>query len=166
MVSQKVYIKDLNGFILFSGPIRKLLLRSYILGASEVSANHCNSRTSVLGRLRDYLWLLMKRSVCLSKNLYEKMLRMLSIFARYSFLVTTQRIYVLYFYFLCAHLYFTFIFFMPSLYSFYSPQYCKRKGNKMFQQRQVVIQSMEDGGVGSGAFFRSHIFGQILQNTC
>ena len=36
----------------------------YILGASEVSANlYCNSRTSVLGRLRDYLRLLMKRSV-------------------------------------------------------------------------------------------------------
>ena len=36
----------------------------YILGASEVSANlYCNSRTSVLGRLREYLRLLMKRSV-------------------------------------------------------------------------------------------------------
>ena len=35
-----------------------------ILGASKVSANlYCNSRTSVLGRLRDYLRLLMKRSV-------------------------------------------------------------------------------------------------------
>ena len=35
----------------------------YILGASEVSANmYCNSRTSVLGRLRNYLRLLMKRS--------------------------------------------------------------------------------------------------------
>ena len=35
-----------------------------LLGASEVSANlYCNSRTSVLGRLRDYLRLLMKRSV-------------------------------------------------------------------------------------------------------
>ena len=31
-----------------------------VLGASEVSANlYCNSRTSVLGRLRDYLRLLM-----------------------------------------------------------------------------------------------------------
>ena len=36
----------------------------YILGASKVSSNlYCNSRTSVLGRLRDYLRLLMKRSV-------------------------------------------------------------------------------------------------------
>ena len=35
-----------------------------VLGASELSANlYCNSRTSVLGRLRDYLRLLMKRSV-------------------------------------------------------------------------------------------------------
>ena len=35
-----------------------------ILSASEVSANlYCNSLTSVLGRLRDYLRLLMKRSV-------------------------------------------------------------------------------------------------------
>ena len=35
-----------------------------ILGASEVSANlYCNSRTSVLGRLRDYFQLLMKRFV-------------------------------------------------------------------------------------------------------
>ena len=35
-----------------------------LLGASEVSANlYCNSRTSVLWRLRDYLRLLMKRSV-------------------------------------------------------------------------------------------------------
>ena len=34
------------------------------MGASEVSANlYCNSRTSVLGRLRDYLRLLMKHSV-------------------------------------------------------------------------------------------------------
>ena len=34
------------------------------LGASEVSANlYCNSHTSVLGRLRDYLRLLLKRSV-------------------------------------------------------------------------------------------------------
>jgi len=33
-------------------------------GGSEVSANlYCNSRISVLGRLRDYLRLLMKRSV-------------------------------------------------------------------------------------------------------
>ena len=37
---------------------------SRLLGASEVSANlYCNSRTSVLGRSRDYLRLLMKRSV-------------------------------------------------------------------------------------------------------
>ena len=36
----------------------------HLLGASEVSANlYCNSRTSVLGRLRDYSRLLMKRSV-------------------------------------------------------------------------------------------------------
>ena len=36
----------------------------YILGASEVSANlYCNSRTSVLGRLRDYLRLLMVRTL-------------------------------------------------------------------------------------------------------
>ena len=36
----------------------------YLLGASEVSANlYCNSRSSVLGRLRDHLPLLMKRSV-------------------------------------------------------------------------------------------------------
>ena len=35
-----------------------------ILGASEVGANlYCNSRTSVLGRLRYYLQLLMKRSL-------------------------------------------------------------------------------------------------------
>ena len=35
-----------------------------IKGASEVSVNlYCNSRTSVLGRLRDYLRLLIKRSV-------------------------------------------------------------------------------------------------------
>ena len=35
-----------------------------LLGASKVRANlYCNSRTSVLGRLRDYLRLLMKRSV-------------------------------------------------------------------------------------------------------
>ena len=35
-----------------------------ILGVPEVSANlYCNSHTSVLGRLRDYLRLLMKRSV-------------------------------------------------------------------------------------------------------
>ena len=38
--------------------------KNQVLGASEVSANlYCNSRTSVLGRLRDYLRLLMKRSV-------------------------------------------------------------------------------------------------------
>ena len=38
--------------------------RQHILGASEVSANlYCNSHTSVLGRLRDYLRLHMKRSV-------------------------------------------------------------------------------------------------------
>ena len=37
---------------------------SYLLGASEVSANlYCNSRTSVLGSLLDYFRLLMKRSV-------------------------------------------------------------------------------------------------------
>ena len=36
----------------------------YLLGASEVSANlYCNSRTSVLGRLRDYLRLLMGRTL-------------------------------------------------------------------------------------------------------
>ena len=36
-----------------------------ILGASEVSANlYCNSRASVLGRLRDYLWLLIGRTLC------------------------------------------------------------------------------------------------------
>ena len=35
-----------------------------VLGASEVSANlYCNSGTSVLGRLRDNLRLLMRRSV-------------------------------------------------------------------------------------------------------
>ena len=35
-----------------------------LLGASEVSANlYCNSRTSVLGRLRDYLRLLMWRTL-------------------------------------------------------------------------------------------------------
>ena len=40
-----------------------------VLGASEVSANlYCNSRTSVFGRLRDYLRLLMTRSVL---TLYE-----------------------------------------------------------------------------------------------
>ena len=39
--------------------------KEFLLGASKVSANlYCNSRTSVLGRLRDYLRLLMKRSVC------------------------------------------------------------------------------------------------------
>ena len=37
----------------------------YVLGASEVSANmFCNSRTSVLGRLRNYLRLLMGRTLC------------------------------------------------------------------------------------------------------
>ena len=37
---------------------------SDLLGSSEVSVNlYCNSRTSVLGRLRDYLRILMKRSV-------------------------------------------------------------------------------------------------------
>ena len=35
-----------------------------ILGASEVSANlNCNSRTSALGRLRDYLRFLMGRTL-------------------------------------------------------------------------------------------------------
>ena len=35
-----------------------------VLGASEVSANlYCNSRKSVLGRLRDYLQLLMGRTI-------------------------------------------------------------------------------------------------------
>ena len=39
--------------------------RKDVPGASEVSANlYCNSRTSVLGRMRDYLRLLMKHSVC------------------------------------------------------------------------------------------------------
>ena len=39
----------------------------YLLGASEVSANlYCNSRTSVLGRLRDYLRLLMGRTLACS----------------------------------------------------------------------------------------------------
>ena len=39
----------------------------YILGASEVSATlYCNSRTSALGWLRDYLRLLMKISVNIS----------------------------------------------------------------------------------------------------
>ena len=38
--------------------------RPYVLGASDVNANlYCNSRTSVLRRLRDSLRLLMKRSV-------------------------------------------------------------------------------------------------------
>ena len=38
----------------------------YILGASEVSVNlYCNSRKSVLGRLRDYLRLLMGHPVYL-----------------------------------------------------------------------------------------------------
>ena len=48
----------------------------HLLGASEVSANlYCNSRTSVLGRLRDYLRLLMKRSVGVIRSvrgLYSK----------------------------------------------------------------------------------------------
>ena len=36
----------------------------YLMGASEVSANlYCNSRTSVLGRLRDYLRLFMGRTL-------------------------------------------------------------------------------------------------------
>ena len=40
----------------------------HVLGASEVSVNlYCNTRTSVLGRLRDYLRLLMKRSVRTTK---------------------------------------------------------------------------------------------------
>ena len=39
-------------------------IEQHILGASEVSANlYCNSRTSVLGRLRDYLRLLMGRTL-------------------------------------------------------------------------------------------------------
>ena len=38
----------------------------YLMGASEVSANlYCNSRTSVLGRLRDYLRLFMGRTLCI-----------------------------------------------------------------------------------------------------
>ena len=41
----------------------------HILGASKVSANqYCNSRTSVLGRLRDYLRLLMKSAVAFRYN--------------------------------------------------------------------------------------------------
>ena len=49
-----------------------LLLSLTVLGASEVSANlYCNSRTSVLGRLRDYLRLLMKRSVCNGRIVLE-----------------------------------------------------------------------------------------------
>ena len=37
---------------------------SIVLGASEISANlYCNSRTSVLGKLRDYLRLLMGRTL-------------------------------------------------------------------------------------------------------
>ena len=46
-----------------------------LLGASEVSANlYCNSRTSVLGRLRDYLRLLIYilsgclKNICFKKN--------------------------------------------------------------------------------------------------
>ena len=40
----------------------RVLASGTVLGASEVSANlYCNSRTSVLGRLRDYLRLLMGR---------------------------------------------------------------------------------------------------------
>ena len=44
-----------------------------ILGVPEVSANlYCNSHTSVLGRLRDYLRLLMKLSV------YTKLLQLMA----------------------------------------------------------------------------------------
>ena len=43
---------------------------SELLGDPEVSANlYCNLRTSVLWRLRDYLWLLMGHLVCI--NLYN-----------------------------------------------------------------------------------------------
>ena len=46
--------------------IKKMENSDYILGASEVSVNlYFNSRTSVLERLRDYLRLLMKCSVCI-----------------------------------------------------------------------------------------------------
>ena len=59
-------------------------LLKFLLGASEVSANlHCNLRTSVLGRLRDYLRLLMKRSVpvfCLFVNLSSYLPVSLSIY--------------------------------------------------------------------------------------
>ena len=46
--------------------VRRLFgsLKAWLLGAPEVSANvYCNSRTSVLGRLRDYLRLLMGRTL-------------------------------------------------------------------------------------------------------
>ena len=43
------------------------VLKKILLVASEVSANlYCNSHTCVLGRLRDYLRLLMKRALCMS----------------------------------------------------------------------------------------------------
>ena len=43
----------------------------YLMGASEVSANlYCNSRTSVLGRLRDYLRLLIGRTLCLRSSVH------------------------------------------------------------------------------------------------
>ena len=55
-----------EGCVIFSIYLRLLMKRSvsWVLCASEVSANlYRNSRTSVLGRLRDYLRLLMKRPV-------------------------------------------------------------------------------------------------------
>ena len=64
-------------FILFSTEKFNILYIN-ILGASEVSANlYYNSRTSVLGRLRDYLRLLMGRTLSnteeegLHKTLYS-----------------------------------------------------------------------------------------------
>ena len=43
-----------------------------VLGVPEVSANlYCNSRTSVLEGLHDYLRLLMKRSVCVDLKAFR-----------------------------------------------------------------------------------------------
>ena len=65
----------------YANPPRHLLLVpaysdapvTIVLGASEVSANlYCNSRTSVLGRLRDYLRLLMGCTLLITARVKEE----------------------------------------------------------------------------------------------
>ena len=49
---------------MISGTFSPRYFHEHLLGASELSGNlYCNSRISVLGRLRDYLRLLIKRAV-------------------------------------------------------------------------------------------------------